>query len=108
MKLTDAKIKALKAEHGDIFLIEVPTEDKTSELCEVPTVSAIFKKPDMKTLGASAKFSESDPMKAGNVIYENCFIEGDELFKTSSEVKLAALKKFNAIFKIREATVKKL
>jgi len=63
-------IEKLKKRHGDIWLVEVTIDDQVHEF--------VLRRADRKTLAASARFSESDPMQATEIIIKNSVVHGDE------------------------------
>jgi len=93
---TKAQIDALKAKHGDIFLIEV--ENK----------KAIVKAPGRKELGAASTLAGSDPMKFNEQILKSCWLEGDEEIKTNDRLFMSVSAKLDKIIEIAEAEIKKL
>ena len=101
-KATAAQIKQWKARHKEIFEIEVPLDDKGNK------ATAYFKKPDLTLIGAASKFSDSDPIKTGNILFEGCWVGGDETIKENDEARLSAMQTLGQLFKVRQATLKKL
>lgn len=100
---TEAQIAQWKRQYGNVYAIEVSVDDDNES-----KAVGYFVKPDIKTLSSSSRYLETDPFKAGEVIFENCYIGGSELFKTDDEVKLAAITKLGELFKLRAAEIKKL
>lgn len=100
-KSLEAQIKNWKEKYVSVHQIDVPLEDES-------IVTAYFRKPDLRTLSAAAKFAESDPIKSGNILFENCWLGGDEIIKTNDEAKLSAIQALGTVFKVRTATIKKL
>jgi len=101
-KITAAQIKEWKKRHGDVFQIDVTLDDEGNQ------ASAFFKKPDLKIVGLAAKFAEVDPVKSGNIMFESCWLGGNEIVKTNDEAKLSAIKELGTLFKVRQAQIKKL
>jgi hypothetical protein len=101
MSKIDLQIKEWKNRYGEVHLIEVPTDD-------VEPLKGYFKKPNLDTLSASAKIADSDPVRAGMVMFENCWLGGDDAIKTNDEAKLSCIKALGTLIKIREASIKKL
>lgn len=98
---SDAVITKHKRKHGKVFHIEVTGEDEEA-------IHFLFKKPDMKTLAASAKFAESDPIRAAQIIFRNCLLEGDSGYAEDVEVFTAVMPHLNELNKKREASLKEL
>lgn len=102
--MTDAKIKQWKSRWGDgnIHEVTVPIDEEGN------LAKCYVRKPDLATLSASAKFAETDPMRAGMILFENCWLEGDEIIKELDEAKLSVIKVLGGLMKVYEATIKKL
>jgi hypothetical protein len=99
--MEDTKIKQLKAKYKEIFEISA-VDDKGNEY------KAVFKKVDIKVLSLSGKYAQDDPVKAAVILFDNCWIEGDEEIKNNDELKLSFATKLAETFKVYEATIKKL
>lgn len=101
-EVSAAQIKQWKAKHGSIFEIEVAIGD------EDELIKGYFKKPDRKSIAAAAKFVESDPIKASEIVFSNSFIGGDKRIKDDDEAFFAASRQLKTLFKKRVAKIKKL
>ena len=103
--VTAAQIKTWKAKYnGEVYEIVTPLDDTNKK-----TATGYFRKPDLKVISAAAKFSENDQIKAGEVLFVNCWLGGDkDLYDTNDEAKLSVIKTLSQIFKIRNSTLKKL
>lgn len=101
MELEQIDIEALKREHGELFKIEMETDDGK-------TVAGIFKKPTIKVLSAVAKTAETDKIKAALVMYNQCKVEVDPEIEASDELKLSAAEAVGDLFKRYTASVKKV
>ena len=94
---TEKKIEELKAKHGEIFAIEI--EDK----------SCLFRKPTRKDISfAQASATNNNIYKMQEVLYENCWLEGDPEFKENVDYFLPALDQFSKIIETKTAELKKL
>lgn len=103
-KVTAAQIKQWKSKYGDVYQIDTPLDDEKKEIA-----TAYFRKPDLKVIGAAQKFAESEPLKAGQIMYTNCFLGGDkEIFEHNDEAKLSAIQQLGQLFKVRQSDIKKL
>lgn len=100
---TDAQITNWKKIHGEIFEISVQMDEEGKDfaLC-------IVKKPGLDLITSANHIHEEAPSKAGMMIFDNCFIDGDERLKTDEEARLGAALKVVALFKTKVATIKKL
>ena len=102
-KVTQAQITQWKKQWGGVYSIEVPLDDNAKE-----KAVGYFKKPTLDTIKASSKYIESDPIKAGEVVFNNCWLGGDAEIKDNDEVKMSAMQQVSSLFKVRQATLKKL
>jgi hypothetical protein len=100
--MNEAQIKSWKAKHGEVYAISVADEATEKEY------TGYFKKPDLKIIAASAKFTTEDPVKAGIVLMENCWLGGDEELKNNDEMKMGVIQQLSTLFKVKQATIKKL
>jgi hypothetical protein len=96
-----AQIDIWRAKYGAVHQIAVPIDDDG-----VNKVYGYFRKPDLMILSACAKFSDIDPVKSGTIMFDACFLGGDEQFKTNDEVKMSSILALNRLFKIRLAELK--
>jgi len=99
--MTELQISEWKKKYTDIYEIIIVNDEGVE-------FKTYFRKPDLKILSASAKFAESDPIKSGLVLFDNCWLGGDEAVKSSDELKMSCLQELGKLFKIYQATVKKL
>ena len=74
----------------------------------VKEYTGYFRKPDMKVIQAASAFVDTDPIKSGLIVVDNCFLGGDEAFKTDDEIHVSAALALNRLFKIRVAEIKNL
>ena len=100
---TANQIKVWKAKHKDVYEVEVPLKEGGEEMAY-----GYFKKPDLDIIGLTTKYAENSPVKAGEVMLDNCWIGGDKIIKEDSEMKLGAMTQLKGIFKSRVAKLKKL
>lgn len=98
--VTDAQIKQWKAKHGEVHLIDVETETGTAH--------GYFKKPTLEVMSATAKFSDSDPIKSILILYEGCKLKVDPVIDNDDQAKLATAGLCGQLFKQYTATIKKL
>lgn len=95
MEITQEKIEGWKAQHGDVYLIEV--EDK----------ACVVRKPNRKDL-SFAMLLKDDPIKFNETLLNNLWIEGDAEIKTNDDYFLAVSSQLGELLQIKEATLKKL
>ncbi|MBS1535311.1 MAG: hypothetical protein JST78_09555 [Bacteroidetes bacterium] len=89
------QIEAWKKEHDEFFA--VTCDDKI----------AYFKKPDRKILSYAGLAGQKDPMKYNETIIQQCFIGGDEIFKTDDKYFLSACLHIEEISKIKVSQLEK-
>lgn len=102
--ITPERIAAWKAEHGEnnVKKFVIPIDDDNTQ-----TVEGYFRKPTLKALGISGKFAETDPMRAGQLLYNECFLGSEhEEFSTNEEVVMSCIKLLNGLFKVRVGEIK--
>ena len=93
---TPEKIAQWKQKHGDIFAVEVE-----NSIC-------YLHKPDRKTMKAVASIGQADPIRASEILLENCWIDGDPDIKTDDEKFFAVSKEMAKIIEVKQAELKKL
>lgn len=98
--VTEAQVKQWKSRWGEVTSITVKDGEKS--------YTGYFKKPDLQTISAASRFMDSDPVRGGQVVFENCWLGGDPVMKTDDEVKFATLLQVNRLFRILETEVKKM
>jgi hypothetical protein len=100
-----SQINAWKREHDEVYSVSVKDGDKE--------FTGYFKKPDLAIIGLAGKYAQEstesyDPIKSGNIIFDNCWLGGDKEIQEQGEYKLAAISKIGRLFRILEADIKKL
>ncbi|MFR9545352.1 MAG: hypothetical protein SNJ29_07215 [Rikenellaceae bacterium] len=94
--ITQSQIDSWKKSHGEVFCVEV--EDKKCYL----------KRPSRKALGAAAVLSGGDSIKYNEVILNNCWLGGDEEFKTEDAYFLGISQTLAELIEVKKATLKKV
>lgn len=125
-KITLETLKALKAEHTEVFVIEADMRE-VSELeldenagaddlkIETAKISdfkpeqgvfyAILKKPNNKVKGFA--MTQRDPVQMGNVILNNCILEADDEILSDEDVNFTAAMNAVPLIKIGKGKLKK-
>lgn len=93
---TAAEIAVWKREHGDVYQVTVGGS------------ACYLKKPDRTTLKMVAAVGGSDPVRANEVLLENCWLGGDESVKTDDEKFFGVSAKLAELVTVKEAELKKL
>jgi len=101
--ITEDIIKKLKKKHGQVYLIEVDPEEEGGEVIQL-----VFRKPDRPTLSAAARFAQTDPIKSGEIVLENCLVHGPKEVLKDMSIFQAVSQQFEEITKARQARLKKL
>lgn len=101
--ISQAQLGQWKNRWGNVFLVEVPMDDEGNQ-----KAAAYFKKPGIDVISAAARFMESDPLKGANVIFESCWLGGDEVIKEDDEARLSCMQSLGKLVTIRTSTIKKL
>jgi hypothetical protein len=101
--VTQLQINHWKNQYGEdnVKVITIPLDDKGQK-----NAVGYFRKPDMNVMMAAGSIIDSNPLKAGLVFVDNCFLGGDPDFKTNDEVRVSAINLLNKWFKIRVGTIK--
>lgn len=94
-KVTKEQIETWKKEHGEIYKVEVDGHE------------AYLKTPDRKTMKYVAQVG-NDPIRANEVLLENCFIGGSEDIMTVDALFYGVSAQLQQIIKVKEATITKL
>ncbi len=81
---------------------------KATDTSEEKVYNGFFRRPDLKILSAAGSFADSDPIKSGSVMFDNCKLKLDPEMESDDEIKMTAITKLNGIFKLHEAEVKNL
>lgn len=103
MVITEAQIEQWKLRWKHVFQIDIPIDEASDE-----RITCYVKKPSLDTLSASMRFAESDPLKSGLILFENCWLGGDERIKEDDDLKLSVISQLSKMVKVREAEIKKL
>lgn len=99
--VSQGQINRWKAENkGEVYLVSVPSDKGEAY--------GYFKKPDLGIIGAASKYASSDPIKSGEIMFNSCWLGGDAALKQDDELKVSCFAKLGELFKIREASIKKL
>ena len=102
--ITPERIEAWKKEHGSdhVKKITVPIDDEGKE-----TVEGFFHKPTLKALSMAGKFSTTDPIRAGQILFNECFLGSeDDDFSNNEEVVMSCIQLLNSLFKVRVGSIK--
>lgn len=99
---TQGEIDALKRKHGKLFQVDVEPDG------DAPALIFLFREPDRKTMSATVKISQTDPLQAAEIMVKNCLVWGDAKELDNMAVFTAVSAQFEEINKARTATIKNL
>lgn len=92
------EIDALKKKYGRVY--EITIEDDGA------TYTGYFRRPDMATLSAFTKLSQTDPAKAAHTLVANCMVDGDDAIKEDPILMINAAGSFGSIINKVKASLK--
>lgn len=95
-KPTPEQIEAWKKQHGEIFELEVEGR------------IALLKKPSRKVMSLALSTGKTDPIKFGEIILKNTWIDGDAEIQEDDRLFFGAMQQLDQMFEIADATLKKL
>lgn len=100
--VTQAQINQWKQRWGSVTQITVTLDDSGN------TATGYFKKPGLDAIAAAGPRMDSDPIGAGKIVFENCWLGGDEVIKHNDEALFSVILQVNKLFRLRETEVKNL
>ena len=95
-KATKEQIAEWKEKHKKVFCIKV--DDKACYL----------KKPSRQALGYSVIAGKDNPIKANEVLLNDCWLGGDEDIKTDDDLFFAVSRRITELIEAKEAELEKL
>jgi phage tail sheath protein FI len=105
MVLTEQDKARLNAQYfGQVVRISLKADKKANKEAE----DFVFKKPTMVTVSASAVFSDTDPIRANQIIFNDCLVFGDKEAANDPERFLAIAPHLSSLLKTRQAEVGEL
>ena len=88
MKITKEHIEALKKQHGSLF-----------QYTAVDGKSCLLKAPDLKTLDACRTIAGKSSIQFDIALVDNCWLEGDDEFKTDDSYRMGLFDWLGGIIK---------
>lgn len=98
-EVTEKQIESWKKQHGEVYELNIPLENDK--------VTCYLRKPDRKTIAYALSVRDTNPLKAKEIVLENCFLAGDERIKTDDELFLSACTVLDEMIVVRVAELKK-
>jgi predicted RNase H-like HicB family nuclease len=77
---TIEEIRAMRPQHGHLFIVDVQDEDNVFH--------AICKEPTLQVMEAAQSISKASEAKGAMSLYTNCMVEADEDIKKRDVLKL--------------------
>lgn len=102
--LTDEQRAMYKSKHGEENLLVLAMKNDEGVSIE----HFVFKKPTMKTLSGFARYEQEDPIRAGQIVFNDCLVHGDTQAVNDPERFLAIMPKLERLMTPRLVEVEKL
>lgn len=99
----EKKIEGWKKQFGEVHKLKVTDPEDEAKVYE-----AFVKKPSKTHMSIALPHINTNPVKAAEILFENCLIECDPEIKAKDECYLAASMQMVSIFKIAKVEVEKL
>lgn len=93
---TPEQVNAWKRQHGEVFMVTVDGS------------AGYLRKPDRDTMKAVATIGTNDPIRANEVLLENCWLGGDESIKTDDAKFFGVSATLAELVEVKAAELKKL
>lgn len=114
MKLTEGDKQSLirKYGKGSLFIVTLEAAHSDNEDIDKEDTPQdedfVFRKPDMKTLSATATFEEKDPVRAAQIMFNDCLVWGDKEASNDPERFISISPYLGQLLKTRKVTLGKL
>ena len=96
MEVSKKQIEEWKAQHGDVWCIEVDGK------------KCYLKRPSRQALGFASMSADKNPIKANETLLNDCWLGGDEEIKTNDTLFLSVSGRLAEIIQLKETELKKL
>lgn len=93
---TPEQIEAWKAQHGEIFQLSVDGH------------VAYLKKPSRKVMSLALSTGKTDPIKFGEIILKNTWIDGDQAIQDDDRLFFGAMQQLDQMLEVADSELKKL
>lgn len=108
-EVTETQIAEWKQKYGTVKRIWVDRLSTVNAPGDPkPKLAAYVRIPDKSVLAAAAPFAQSDPMRAQDIFYTNCYLGGDEELATRDEYRVALATAIGSLFVIPATSVEEL
>ena len=95
--VTEEQLTQFVRKHGKVYPVRVP-KDGTTHV-------GLFRKPTLTDMSAAASVGSSNPMAAGELLFNSCKLAVDPAMDQDDEVKVAAINGVSKLFRVLEAEV---
>lgn len=95
-EVTEDQVNAWKRKHGEVYMVKVDGS------------AGYLRKPDRDTMKAVATVSSNDPIRANEVLLENCWLGGDDSIKTDDAKFFGVSSTLAELVEVKAAELKKL
>lgn len=93
---TPEQIEIWKKQHGDVFQLDVDGH------------IAYLKKPSRKVMSMALGAGKNDPIRFGEIILNNCWIEGDRKIIDEDKLFFGAMQQLDQMIEFASSDLKKL
>lgn len=101
--VTQTQVDTWKQKYGKVYKLTIPSQTNPDE-----KLTAYARKPDKNVLAAAAPHMQSDPIKAGDILRNNCYLAGDSELLKNDEYIIGLNIKIGELFKVAIFEVEEL
>lgn len=98
--VTEETVNTWKAKHRKVVRIDVVDGEETHV--------GYFHRPNLETVKAITKIAKTDEVKAGEVMFDNCWLGGSEHMRTDAVLFMAAQKQLGVMVNACMSSIKNL
>lgn len=99
-KASESEIQMWKAKYRKVY--EVIIEDDGEKF------AGYFKRPDMDVFSSVNKISKTDEVRAAGILFDNCWLGGDNIIRDDSVLRMSATAQLKNIMAVKSAELKNL
>ena len=103
-QLSQQEVENHKRKHGVIFEVKVSGDAEKQQ----PDEYFYFKKPNMTTVSASVKLTETDPIQASILMFNDTLIHGRQAAIEDASVFLSIAKHLQKMVQVKQSEIKEL
>ena len=98
--VSEAQVEAWKQQHRKSFAVEVQDGDEVH--------IGYFKRPTLETIKAVTKVAKTDEVKAGEIMFDNCWLGGSEELRMDALLFMAVQKQLGTVLNGFQSLIKNL